>query len=144
MEAINIHGEVRKLIADCVARGEVRSVASYVDIVMADHTDIEGEDADFYVICTRHRIKDIVSATIGKFAPKTKQSDAQLVLDGFEHLQVAYTFERMGETVLVPVDQCSDIELAARAAEYEDMASGCRAHARELREYIGARTGRAA
>lgn len=144
MEAINIHSEVRRLIADCVGRGEVRSVASYVDIIMADHSAIEGRDADFYIICARRSIKDIVSATIGKFAPKTKQQDTQLVLDGFEHLQVAYTFERMGEVVLVPVDQCTDIELAARAAEYEDMAKGCRSHARELREYIGTRAGQAA
>lgn len=144
MEAINVHGEIRKLIADCVERGEVRTVASYVDFIMAEHSSIEGEDADFYLICARTRIKDIVSATIGKFTPQTKQSDQQLVLDGFEHLQVAYTFERQGETVLVPVDQCSEMELTARAREYEDMALGCRAHAREIREYISARAGQAA
>lgn len=63
----------------------------------------------------------------------------QLVLDGFEHLQIAYTFEREGRTVLVPVDQCSEIELERRAREYDDMANGCRAHSRELREYIATR-----
>lgn len=144
MEAINVHGEIRKLIADCVERGEARTVASYVDYIMANHSAIEGDDADFYLICARARIKDIVSATIGKFTPKAKQSDAQLVLDGFEHLQVAYTFERNGETMLVPVDQCSEMELASRAREYEEMAAGCRAHAREIREYIGARSGKVA
>lgn len=140
MEAINIHSEIRKLIADCVQRGEARTVASYVDIVMADHSAIEGDDADFYLVCTRARIKDIVSKTIGKFQPKAQASDRQLVLDGFEHLQVAYTFERGGETILIPVNQCSDIELLRRAAEYDDMANGCRAHSRELREYVEART----
>ena len=144
MEAINVHGEVRKLIADSVARGEARSVASYVDIVMAERSNIEGPDADFYLICTRHRIKELVSAAIGKYTPKTRQAEAQLVLDGFEHLQVAYTFERGGETMLVPVDQCSDMELARRASEYEDMAAGCRSHAREIREYLATRTGQAA
>lgn len=144
MQSINIHGEIRKLIADCVQAGEVRTVSSYVDIIMADHSAIEGEDADFYLICTRARIKDIVSATIGKFAPKSQPSSEQLTLDGFEHLQIAYTFDRKGQTVLVPVDQCSDIELAARACEYEDMAKGCQLHARELREYISARSDAAA
>lgn len=140
MEAINIHGEVRKLIADCVGRGEVRDVAFYVDRIMADHSAIEGEDADFYLICARHRIKDIVSSTIGKFVPKAQKSDQQLVLDGFEHLQVAYTFQREGRTVLVPVDLCSDFELEARARELDDMSRGCQAHAREIRGYIAART----
>lgn len=144
MEHFNVHGEVRKLITDCLGRGETRTVASYVDTIMSDHPAIEGDDADFYLVCTRARVKEIVSKTIGKFTPKEEPADRQLVLDGFQHLQVAYTFERHGETVLVPVDQCSDIELAARAAEYEDMAKGCRAHARELREYVGARTGAAA
>ena len=144
MKAINVQSEIPKLIADCIARGEVRSVASYVDYVTAEYPAIEGEDADFYLICARARIKDIVSNTIGKFTPKAKQVDQQLVLDGFEHLQVAYTFERQGETVLVPVDQCTDIELAARAAEYDTMAAGCRSHAREIREYLATRTGQAA
>lgn len=144
MQSINVQSEIRKLVTDCVERGEVNSVNYYVDIVMADHPSIEGDDADFYLICARARVKEIVSATIGKFKPKKDASDRQLVLDGFEHLQVAYTFERRGQTLLVPLDQCSDIELEARAREYEEMASGCRAHAREIREYISARTSTAA
>lgn len=140
MEAINIYGEIRKLVADCVGRGEARSVASYVDAVMADRSNIAGPDSDFYLICTRHRIKEIVSTVIGKYDPKPSQQTQQLVLDGFEHLQVAYTFDRDGETKLIPVNQCSDIELAVRAREYEDMASGCRNHAREIREYLAARS----
>lgn len=144
MEAINVYGEIRKLITDCVDRGEARTVASYVDIIMADHSDIEGADADFYLICTRARVKDIVSKVIGKFSPKEETTERQLVLDGFQHLQVAYTFERDSQTVLVPVDQCTEMELMARAREYEEMAVGCRAHAREIREYVSARTGQAA
>lgn len=144
MEPINIYGEVRKLITDCVARGEARSKASYVNTIMSEHDAISGDDADFYLICTRHRINDIVSATIGKFTPKTQTADTQLVLDGFEHLQVAYTFERNGEVYLVPIDQCSELELATRAREYEEMAEGCRAHAREIREYNATRKPQAA
>lgn len=144
MEAINIHGEVRKLITDCLERGEAQTVSFYVNTVMANHSDIEGGDADFYLICARARIKEIVSVAIGKFKPKKDLSDRQLVLDGFEHLQIAYTFERDGETALVPIDQCGDFELNARAHEFDEMAKGCTGHARELREYVAARAGQAA
>lgn len=144
MQSINVQSEIRKLVTDCVERGEARTVSSFVDIVMADHPSIEGEDADFYLVCTRARVKEIVTKVIGKFSPKEEATDRQLVLDGFQHLQVAYTFERQGQTILVPVDQCSEIELIARATEYEDMAAGCRAHAREIREYVGARNSAAA
>lgn len=144
MQAINIQSEVRKLVADCVERGEVHPVNYYVDIVMANHPAIEGDDADFYLICARHRVKEIVSVTIGKFKPRKDASNRQLVLDGFEHLQIAYTFVRRGQTFLVPLDQCTDLELEMRAREYEEMAAGCRSHARELREYISARTATAA
>lgn len=144
MQAINVQSDIRKLVTDCVERGEARTVASYVDIVMAEHPAIEGDDADFYLVCTRARVKEIVAKVIGKFSPKEGTADRQLVLDGFQHLQVAYTFERQGQTVLIPVEQCSEIELIARASEYEEMAKGCRAHAREIREYVAARAGQAA
>ncbi len=140
MKAINIHGEIRKMIADCIERGEARSVASFVDTIMAKHSAIAGDDADFYLICARHRIKEIVSTTIGKFQPKARSVDRQLVLDGFKHLQTAYTFDRMGETVLVPVDQCTDAELRARAQEFTEMMKGCRDHAREILEYVDVRS----
>jgi len=140
MQPINIHSEVRKLITDYVDRGEVQDVQFYVNTIMARHTAIEGADTDFYVICTRQRIKEVVTATISRFNPKKQPVEQQLVLDGFEYLQVAYTFERGGKTMLVPLDQCTDIELAARAREYDDMANGCRAHAREIREYLNTRS----
>jgi hypothetical protein len=144
MQITNIKREIREMIADCVGRGEVRDVSYYVNHIMAQYSDIEGSDVDFYLICTRHRIKDIVSATIGKFEPKQKQSTGQLVLDGFEHLQIAYTFEREGRTVLVPIDKCTDLELMQRAKEYDDMAKGCQNHARELRGYVSDRSGQVA
>ena len=139
MKPFNIYSEARKLVTDCIERGEVRTLASYVDIIMADHKGISGEDADFYLICARHRVKEVVSTVIGKFTPKKQSVERQLILDGFEHLQVAYTFERDGQTVLVPVDQCTDIEMGNRAREYQEMAGGCLSHAREIFEYLAVR-----
>lgn len=144
MKHINIHGTVRKMMSDAVDAGHELTVANYVDAVMVDHADISGPDADFHIICTRNYVKDVVRSCIGKYAPKANDNDAQLVLAGFEHLQVAYTVERAGQTFLVPVGKLTDIELERRAQEYEQMAAGCRSHAREIREYIAQRNGRVA
>lgn len=46
---------------------------------------------------------------------------------------------RDGDVVIVPVDQCTDDELKARAAQLDEMAKGCMAHALEIREYVLAR-----
>jgi hypothetical protein len=60
-------------------------------------------------------------------------------MDGFEHLQKAYPVERGDGREIVPVSQLTDLELEARAAEYDRMAEGCKKHALEIREYINSR-----
>jgi len=139
MEMPNITKEVRELIADKVVNGEQIKVPWVTQEVLDRHSDIEGEDAGFYLICARAHIKDIVRSTIGKYDAKEPSSDRQLVLAGFEHLQIAYTVERQGEVTLVPVEQLTDKELLDRATEYDEMAKSCRAHAREIRKYVEAR-----
>lgn len=57
-------------------------------------------------------------------------------LPGFEHMQRGYQVERNGIRLLVPTDLLTDEEIEARAAEYDAMAAGCRAHARELRDFL--------
>lgn len=111
--------------------------------VMAAHPDVYGDDAPFYTVLAKLQIDEKVRSQIGKFKPSADQV-AQLTLPGFDHLQKAYFLTREGENIIVPVDQCSDIELLNRAREYDEMAKGCRAHARELREYVTARSGQAA
>jgi len=139
MDTPNITAEVRKLIADKTAAGEQTKVPWLTQEVLDRHSDIEGEDAPFYLICARAHIKDIVRACIAKYDTKEATNDKQLVLAGFEHLQIAYTVDRQGEVTLVPVDQLTNAELLARAEEYDGMAKSCRAHAREIRKYVEVR-----
>lgn len=140
----NVYSEIRKTITDCIDRGEVHTVSSYVDRIMADHPSIEGADADFYLICARAIIKDLASKVIGKFNPKGEQADEQLVLEGFKHLQIACTVQRGGSTVLVPIDQLTDIELINRRNEFAAMREGLAAHIREIDEYLSLRAAQAA
>jgi hypothetical protein len=139
MSDTSITSEVRKFIADKISNGETIVVEWLTHEIVNSKSAIEGEDEPFYRICAYTHVKDVVKRCVGKYDAISPVTDAQLTLDGFEHLQVAYTVNRNDQILLVPVDQCSDAELSERATEYDRMVKGLRGHARELRSYIAAR-----
>ena len=100
--------------------------------------NIDGEDAPFYRVCTYKEVVRLAKRAIGKYDAEDTTAE-QLVLPGFKHLCRAYPLERDGLVALVPVNVCTDDELLMRAAQLEEMAKGCTAHALEIREYVLAR-----
>ncbi len=110
-----------------------------VNEIILRHGDMVADDPLFYQICARKHVERLVRRCVGKYDANPGQQDENLVLPGFEHLQIAYSVERNGTRMLVPVGQLSNAELAARADEYRAMANGCKAHAAEIEDYIRAR-----
>lgn len=139
MSDTRIAAEVRKFIADKIDGGEIIIVDWLTHQIVNSKDGIEGDDTEFYRVCAYKHVRDVVRSCVGKYDAKPV-TDAQLTLDGFEHLQVAYTVPRGDQIVLVPVNQLTDAELLDRAAEYDLMAKGCKAHAREIRSYVESRT----
>lgn len=138
MNDSSIRSEIRKFIADKINAGDNIVVPWLITEILAQKSDIEGNDLPFYLTCTRATVSEIVKSCVQKYN-KADNKDTQIVLPGFEHLQVAYPVERDGQQVLVPVNQLSDDELEQRAKEYDAMARSCRLHAREIRDYVKAR-----
>lgn len=132
--ADSLYTEVRAYVQDRIDAGIAVRAEWITDALLAEKQEPECEDADFYLICARAHLSDVVKRVIGKYR-STPETDSQLVLPGFAHLQRGYLVERDGNRLLVPTDLLTDDEIDARAAEYEAMAIGCRAHARELREF---------
>lgn len=143
MEDINITAEVHKLVDEKFAAGVLVQTHWIAQEILASHDDIDGEDAAWYRVCTFKEVCRIAKSAIGKFRAEDITSE-QLLLPGFKHLCKAYPLTREGELVLVPVDQCSDGELLARADELDKMAKGCVDHAAEIREYVLVRNSEAA
>jgi len=132
----DVTNEIRKMVSDRVDAGLIVRVEWLTTEILSMKSEINGRDADFYVACGVDFIKDTVKRCIGQYQPKASAAtDAQIVMDGFDHMQKAYSILRDGETVLVPVDMLTDEEIEAREAELEAMARGCIAHAKELRRY---------
>lgn len=136
----SIYSEVRKFVSDLVDSGAETPVEWITTHFLSSRGQIGGEGAALYRYCTRAHVNRIVKRVVGKYEVEARAvQDAQIVLEGFEHLQRAYTLSRDEKIVLVPIYKCQDHELLARAEEYEKQAKGCRLHARELRSFVSAR-----
>lgn len=138
MSDISIRTEVRAVIDEKISAG-VAVRADWVAVgILEAKAGIEGADAEFYRVCAYNEIRRIAKEVLGKWKA-TDETPEQLVLPGFTHLCKAYPMERNGEVVLVPVDQCTASELLHRAEQLDEMAAGCRAHAKEIRAYVMAK-----
>lgn len=138
MKEASVTEEIRKLIDDKIASGVVVRADWVAAGILQIKNKIEGEDMPFYRVCAYRDIVRLAKKVIGKF-DAAETTPEQLVLPGFKHLCKAYPMERDGAVVLVPVKVCTSEELMARAAQLEEMAKGCRAHAREILDYLSAR-----
>lgn len=130
-----VYRDVRALVKSKIDSGVIVQVDWLTTEILAEMSDIEGDDADFHRACAIIVVKGIVRSVIGKYDKVSSEVGDQLTLEGFDHLQKAYTVKRKNMIVLVPIDQLTDIEIDDRAMEYDKMATGCRAHAKELRAY---------
>lgn len=140
----DITKQVRKEIHDTLDKGLIVDQDEIAAAIIGARPDIHGGDAEFYRLFAFEHARDVARSCIKKAKASDLDPELQLTLPGFDHLQKAYFVRRGRRNLLVPVDQCTDIELLARAKEYDEMAKGCRAHAREIREYVAARAGQAA
>lgn len=136
--ADSLYTEVRAYIQDQLDAGVIVRAEWITAGFLANKAEPDCEDADFYLLCARSHLAEVVKRCIGKYTAKP-ETDSQLVLPGFDHLQRGYQVDREGVRVLVPTDLLTDEELEARAAEYGEMAKGCIAHAKEIRAFIKAR-----
>jgi hypothetical protein len=135
----DIKAMIAKMVADKIDGGSVVNMHWTVTDVLNEFDDIEGSDRDFYLITARYYVYEQVKSCVKKYDTTDTPSTAQIVLDGFEHLQKAYPIERGEVRQLVPVNQMSDAELESRACELDDMAKGCTDHAQEIRTFISSR-----
>ena len=133
--ADSLYADVRDFIQGRLDAGLILRADWVTAEILAGKQEPECEDADFYLICARNHILEVVKRCIGKYSAKPT-TDEQLKLPGFEHMQKAYQVEREGVRLLVPTDMLTDAELLRRADEYDEMAVGCRAHAREIRDFV--------
>lgn len=137
----SIYADVRRFVSDLVDSGAETPIDWITSSFLNSRGQIAGDGEALYRYCTRAHVNRIVKRVVGKYGVEARAiQDQQIVLEGFEHLQRAYTVSRDEKIILVPVNKCTDNELLLRAEDYEKQARGCRLHARELRSFVKARS----
>ena len=132
--------EVFTVIERALAQGNVAPAAWITQSVIADHTAISGDDADWYRLCAYGHVRDAVRKCLRRYRldPETA-ADPQLTLEGFERVQKMYLVERAGDQVIVPTEQLTPTEVGDKIAELRQMGTGCFLYADELERYLNQR-----
>jgi hypothetical protein len=144
--------EIKTLIDDGVVAGRIMPMPWMVQTILARHPVLYDPDrigtskcdSDFTELARREFVYAKVRAVLRLFKQDPDAMSPRR--PGTEHLLQAYLFERMFDLVdpdadgeastIVPIEHATDLELLRRADEYDTMAVGCSAHARELRDYV--------
>lgn len=131
----DIRKRISAFVNESVNQGVIVHVSFIVTSMMSEVSDIEGDDADFYLACGADFISKAAKDVIKAYEPKDDKQGQLPLMNGFKYLQSAYPVERDGERVLVPTPQISNAEFEARENELLRMAEGCLAHRVEMRDY---------
>lgn len=134
-----LKSEIKTLIDERTRAGVIIRADWLTTEVMGSRTDFHGNDSAIYVVLAYKSLGEIVKDCIGKYEPKV-QTDGQLLLPGFDHVQRAYPVMRGGERVLVPTDLLTDEEIVERCEDLRAMARGCMDHVKELQSYLSLRS----
>jgi len=137
MDVKEIISTVKEYIQNAIQTKEpVMSPEWITNGIMADHSQVDGEDSDFCLVGCRAFVRNEVRKIFNKQKIMGIEEEFQMVLDGFEHLQEYYTIERDKERCFVRIDNLTDDELMEKAVEYQKMSESCAKHAREILTYI--------
>jgi len=126
-----LRDEIRAVIQAGLDAGQPMPAKWVVQSVVSTH--LEECTTDFTQICAWHTVSTLTNAIVRESRADPAE---QLILPGHEQLQSRYTIVRDGDSVIVPLEQCTDVELRTKARELRTHARGCEIHAREIEDYI--------
>jgi len=130
----------RDIIEAKIGLGEEVHMEWAVHEVISGRGVIMGVGKPFYTLCAHEHVYRVVKKAVDNYdSVSSGESNSQMHLEGFEHLQAAYTVKREDQRVLVPIQLIPDAELLERADEYDKLAKGLKKHAKEIRDYVNER-----
>lgn len=121
-----IHEQIKangKVIADWVANEVVRR-----------HDSIEGDDQGFAKFCMYAHVRRTVQKVAQRY--RGTEDDRQLLLPGYDCVQVYYSIVRNGEQHIVAIEQMTVAEVYAKIDELQKMRDGLERHIDELKQYL--------
>jgi hypothetical protein len=115
--------------------------------MLSRHSDIHGEDKDWYLVCASDALEVAIKEFLSKTARKEREHDPDEddetcgtgTFPGFPKIQRGYLVVRAGKRGMIPTAQLTTAELLEKADRYDSMGEGCREHARQLRRFAAER-----
>ena len=135
----DIRAFIGKYVSDKVEAGELVNQTWATTDILSKYDGIQGDDKDFYLITARQWVNDEVKSSIKRFDDDSAGENSQYVLDGFDHLRQAYPIKRGGVRCIVPIEQCTNDELLAKAQEHYSLAEANVQHGDEIVQYVESR-----
>lgn len=139
--ASTLSEEIEEILLGRIENGECINKGWLVHEILLRHplpSDLP--DRDFTECCRKLAVADAVNKVNRRFKedPGTV-AQGSLPLPGFVYLQRAYSVERDGDNIIVPLSRLTAAEAAAKVALYRQFARGCDGHADELERYFADR-----
>jgi len=144
----DLYQEVLLVIASRAAAGDLTSRAWLVTEILHSHPlkrDRKRDRDDFSICCRNLAVSAAVDRALAQLKHQDEGGDpdqAELeipTLPGYRHLRRVYPIRRTEGIFLVPLDQMTDGEIAAKIDTYRAASRGFAAHADELNRYLTAR-----
>jgi len=139
MTQTELEREVRETVNEKLATGESVPAQWLVHAIMAAHGDINGDDADFAVLCSHAHVRRTVREVLRDDFSTKEEDESQTSFPGeaFGGLQHAYLVHDGDERMVVPIEKMSAAQCWEKVAELEQMAKGCIRHSEAMRRWIG-------
>jgi hypothetical protein len=141
----DLRGEIKEIVNRTVANG-IRVRAAWIATeICNNHPYISGEDSEFWSYTgasgVHAEVRRFLSSVKSDEGDESKQGKLPFTMPGYQYLQKMYFVsdlsdeESDGAPVGIPLTEMTDEQVELKAKELERMASGCMAHADELRRY---------
>jgi len=131
-----LHTEIEDIFRHRIDAGEIVRAEWITQEVLKAHPLPNFPDAEFNECCRRLAVSDAVRKVNRRFKEEPETvAQGELPLPGYTYLQRAYSMERDGDIVWVPLTLMTGAERRAKVTLYRQMAIGCHGHANELERY---------
>lgn len=139
-----LNREVRQIIQDCAEEGVSVSRSWLVSAILLKHPikrNSKKDPDDFSLICRQLAVSTAIDSALAQLKRQDEGGDPDAAefdlprLPGFKHLRRVYPVKRSGLIMLVPIDQLTDDEFAAKVSVYRKASTAFAAHADELERY---------
>lgn len=140
----DLSSEIRDAVTKHLNGTPVVPTEWVVNAIVQKHIKKAKRIPEYFRYCALAHTRDEVRKAVNRAKQSDIESeDEQLVLPGYQKLQIRYAIVRDGQPCFIRLEAMSDEEITAKARECDRMGRGCFKHRDELMGYLNERISKA-